>query len=790
MSGTAFRSAFEPGTHNLFAMTDLHPSGARRRRTWPILLSAFAGYSALAVLVTFPLVLHLSSRLPKDLGDPLLTASILWWNAHVMPLTERWWNGFGFFPATGMMAFSDHFLGASLIASPLQWLGASPITAYNLTFLASFPLCAVAAHVLALTLTKRHDAAIVCGLAYGFNPYRVAHVEHLELLLAFGMPAALAALHLYADTRRARWLVAFAAALTIQALSASYYALFFTVFLGLWILWFMRPRAWREVLAIVAAGSVSAIVISPIVLGYSRIHHSYNLTRDFADEVLKYSADLSSLVTASPLSPVWGWTASLNGGERQLFPGLTITALAVAGAVLLRRSRPDGRDCLAPVSKTLWAMSAAFAAIAIGARMVGPWHLDWGWLTVSVTVPYKPLSLSAVFAIGAIALSPTLRAAYRRRSALAFYLVAASVLFLCSLGPKPALLGEQVLYEPPYAWLMRLPFFEDTVRVPARFAMLGLLALSVAGSLAFHRLTSLTRQRVALLSVVIAGIVAGGWIRGLLLPTVPQSGFQIPPGDESATVMELPLGDVWRDTAALYRGTFHRRRTVNGYNGYEPSYYQVLRRALAGRNPTILEELASSGPLLIAVDNQIDPDQSWVSFLSNDPNVKRLNEDANWTLFQLRLKHPRPPQDRCASNPLAIAAVFDAQGQVDVATLTDQNPATRWITSRPQRVGDLLILDLGRVERLCGLMVSMGSAAVLYPGTLGVATSFDNVTWEIGFVGKMGGAAFRAALENPRDARISVPLRGKTARYLRLRVRQSQPLYPWAVADIVVEGQR
>lgn len=771
-------------------MTDFDPSTAERRRTWLTLASAFAAYSALAVLVTFPLILDLSSRLPKDLGDPLLTASILWWNAHVMPLTERWWNGFGFFPATGMMAFSEHFLGASLIASPLQWLGCSPITAYNLTFLASFPLCGVAAHALALTLTKRHDAAVVCGLAYGFNPYRVAHVEHLELLLAFGMPAALAALHLYADTRRARWLVAFAAALTIQVLSTSYYALFFTVFLGLWILWFMRPRAWRDLLAIVAVSSASALVVSPIVLGYTRIQDSYNLTRDFSEEILKYSADLSSLVTASPLSAVWGWTASLNSGEPPVFPGLTITALAVVGAIVSRRSRAVDRDRLAIVSKICWVISACLMAIAIGARVVGPWHLDWGWLTVSVTVPYKPLSLSAAFAIFAIALSPTVRAAFRRRSVFAFYLVAASVLFLCSLGPRPALLGEQVLYEPPYAWLMRLPFFGDTVRVPARFAMLGVLALSVAGSLAFHRLTSLTRQRVALLLVVAAGILADGWIRALPLPAVPQSGFQIPPGDRSAAVMELPLGDVWRDSAALYRVTIHRTRAVNGYNGYEPSYYQALWRALDERDPTILEALASFGPLLIATDNHVDPHQPWASFLSNHPDVSRLNEDANWTLFRLPLKHTRPPQDRCASNPLVITAAFDTHGPVDAAILTDQDPATRWITAHPQRAGDVLILDLGRLETMCGLVVSMGSAAVLYPGTLSVATSFDKVAWEAGFVGKMGGSAFRAALKDPRDARVSIPLRGKVARFVRLRIEQTQPSYPWAVADLAVEGQR
>lgn len=769
-------------------MTDLRPPAAGHRRTWPTLVSAFAVYSALAGVITFPLVLNLSSRLPKDLGDPLLVASILWWNANVMPLTQEWWNGFGFFPAAGMMAFSDHFLGASLMASPLQWLGSSPIAAYNLTFLASFSLCAIAAHALALTLTGRHDAAFVCGLAYGFNPYRVAHVEHLELLLAFGMPAALAALHLYADTRRVKWLVVFAAALTLQVLSASYYAVFFTVLLGLWTLWFMRPQAWRAVLAMAGAAGVAVVAVSPIVLGYQQIHQSYNLKRDFFDEVLEYSADLSSFVTASPLSALWGWTAPLNGGERQLFPGLTITVLAVAGAILLRRSNPASRDRLATVSAIYWVMAAGLATIAIGARVTGPWHLDWGWLTISGTAPFKTLSLSAALAVAAMSLSPAMRAAFRGRSTLVFYLVAAVILFLCSLGPRPALLGEQVLYEPPYAWLMRLPFFGDAVRVPARFGMLAILALSVAASLAFHRLTLVTRQRGALLLIVCTGIIAEGWMSGLPLPIPPQGVIRVPAGDRSAALMELPLGDVWRDTAALYRVTRHRMRGVNGYNGYEPPSYQVLRRALAERDHTILDALAGFGPLLIAADNRVDRDRPWASFLSTHPGVLRMGEEGNRTLFRLPWQERRP-QVRCTSNPLPISAAFDAEGQVDSAMLTDQDATTRWITPHPQCAGDKLIVDLGSVQRVCGLVVSMGSAAVYYPGTLRVATSLDNAAWQTGFERKTGGSVFRAALRNPARPGLFVPLFGQAARFIRLQIGQSQPDYPWAVADIVVDGQ-
>ena len=768
-------------------MTDLTPQGTHQRRSWPTFVLAFAAYTALAIVITFPLILNLSSRLPKDLGDPLLVATILWWNAQVVPLTQEWWNGFGFFPATGMMAFSDHFLGASVIALPLQWLGCSPITAYNLTLLASFPLCAIAAHALALTLAGRHDAAVVCGLAYGFNPYRVAHIEHLELLLAFGMPAALAALHLYAGTRRVKWLVVFTAALTLQVLSASYYAVFFTVLLGLWTVWFIRPQAWRAVMAMVAAAGVAALAVSPIILGYHRIHDSYNLTRDFFNEVVEYSADLSSFVTASPLSALWGWTAVLNGGERQLFPGLTITALALAGVILLRRAHAPDRDRLAMASAVCWVMAAALAATAIGARLTGPWDLDWGWLSVSGRAPHKTLSLSAALSIAAIALSPAMRAEFRVRSPLAFYLVAAAVLFVCSLGPRPALLGEQILYEPPYAWLMRLPFFGDAIRVPARFGMLAILALSVAGSLAFNRLALASRPRTAVLLLAVTGIVAESWIRELPLPLVPQAAFEISADDQTAAMMELPLGDVWRDTAAMYRATRNRLRRVNGYNGYEPPHYQVLRRALEERDPTVLDALAGFGPLLITTDNRVDRDQPWASFLSSHPDARRVSDLGTRTMFRLPLKQ-RPPPFRCESRPLDIAAIFDAEGPIDTTLLTDQDPNTRWVTPHPQRAGDTLTVDLGRVESVCGLRLSMGSAAVFYPGTLRVATSLDNVTWVTNFERDRGGAALRAALQDPVRPSLFIPLTVKAARFIRLQIVRSRPKYPWAVANIIADG--
>lgn len=335
-----------------------------------------------------------------------------------------------------MLAFSDHRLGLSLIASPIQWLGGSAITAYNLTLLATFGLSALAAQALGLMLTRRHDTALVCGLAYGFNPYRIAHIEHLELLAAFGMPAALVCLHGLKDTRRVRWLWYFAAAVTLQGLCSSYYLAFFAVLIVLWTLWFVDWKDWRLILGIAAGCLVSIVALLPIIAMYVRIHQAFGMVRGYR-EVVMFSADLSSLVTASPLLTVWGWTSRFNTSERQLFPGLTIVVLVLAGVWLARRaSRATAHGSMTP-AYIFAALTGLAVAAVVSVRLFGPWHVAIGPLRASATDAFKPQSVALVFLLAAIVSAPSARAALLRRSPLAFYVFAAACSSAAS-APSPS----------------------------------------------------------------------------------------------------------------------------------------------------------------------------------------------------------------------------------------------------------------------------------------------------------------------------------------------------------------
>ncbi|HEV3057856.1 MAG TPA: discoidin domain-containing protein [Vicinamibacterales bacterium] len=740
----------------------------------------FIGYTLLTLLITYPVAWHLSTRVPHDLGDPLLSTVILWWNAHSMPLGAQWWNGSFFWPATGTLTFSDHRLGASLLASPLQWTGLRPLTAYNITLLATFPLCALAAHWLAYTLTGRYDAALLAGLAYGFNPYRFAHIEHLELLAAFGMPAALAALHQYLTHRSAKWIVVFAGALLLQALSCSYYFLFFLILLGLWMLWFLR---WGSLTPyrIIAAVAIVIAVMSPIAARYLAEHKHYGLTRGLGD-IVTLSGDVTSIVTGPPLSLLWGWTSSLNGPERQLFPGAVIVILTAVGVVAAVRSQPpSARSNRVPAA--LLAVGAVFALIAASVWQFGPWRAAG----ISVGTPFKPFSLAFFSWLGALGCSSWVRDAYARRSAFAFFLLTSVFLFVCSLGPKPAFLGRQILYQPPYAWLMRLSVFGESVRVPARFAMLVALTLSMAAALAYARLTRRRPSTVLIATAIAAAILADSWNRPLPALAPPAAW-----PSEVSTVgvhafVELPLGETTHDAAAMYRSTLSGLPTANGYSGYFPAHYEALRLALDERDETALDVLAAPGPLLVMVERAWPYSNERLAWLRGNPRARQVAENADAVWFQV-VARPRAATS-CGSSTLPIAALADTWGPADLPPVTDGNDDTFWSTGESQQVGDMLTLDLGRVAQPCSVRLSLGSHVGSFPRMLNVSTSADGSSWQTSFMGKLGGEVVASALVHPRAVAVELPLAGQPARFIRLRVEAEQPEIAWIVTELAVTSR-
>lgn len=748
---------------------------------WRTLCVASLAYLLLAAAITFPLVLDLESGVPHDLGDPLLSASLLWWNAHVTPLTAAWWDGPWFHPEPGALAFSDHRLGASLLASPLQWAGLGAVAAYNVTLLFSFVASAVACFALVRALTGRADAAAIAGLAFGFNPYRMAHIEHLELLLAFGMPLSLLALHRYHQTRRVSWLLALAASILLQGLCSSYYLLFFSIFMGLWIVWFMRPTEWRAGLAIGAVSLLPVALLAPIYLRFAEVHRHYGFRRE-GYEIAFQSADVTSVLTASPMLALWGWTSTLNGPEKQTFPGLAIALLALAGAVGAWRSRRLEPDRTTRLARTCGLLSAVVVGAAAAAQVWGPMRAALGPVRLSIDAIHKPLSIALLLGLFALFLSRRARDAYHRRSCLAFYGLAFGAMWLLSLGHQPRLLGTDVLYRPPYAWLMALPGFDSAVRVPARFAMPAALALSVAGGLAFPRiLAGLKTSRPAVAALCLLAVAADTWPSALPIREAPRA-WQVPAGSSVAAVMELPFGGAEWDAAAMFRTAFHGLPTVNGMSGYLTPRYEALVRAVGAREPEALAAIAETGPVLIAIDKRDGAYPSWLAYVQAGPGVRGAGEDERWQF--LHLDRRVDARAACSQRVIRPVQASDGAGVVEIAPLVDDDPVTMRQTRAEQTANDVLTLDFGTSAPICSIGFSLGGVAKDYPGRLRVEVSLDGEAWSPVFEGTTAGLALKAALAQPVDARVEVPVPSPASRFVRLHLLRGSPSERWTLAEL------
>ena len=200
-------------------------------------------------------------------------------------------------------------------------------------------LSGLGAHFLAYTITRRHDAAAVAGVAFAFAPYRLAQPPHIQVLASFWTPVCLAALHRYGSTARTRWILIAVSAWVIQALSCGYYLFFLAALLALWFLWFALGR-WpiRRLALAVAAFAAGALLLAPLFRGYQVIlQDTYGFKRSIG-EIRFFSADVAGLLLRQRRTARRGDGYSVfQRPESNLFPGLTIVLLAIAA---LYRAHP------------------------------------------------------------------------------------------------------------------------------------------------------------------------------------------------------------------------------------------------------------------------------------------------------------------------------------------------------------------------------------------------------------------------------------------------------------------
>jgi hypothetical protein len=440
------------------------------------------------------------------------------------------------------------------------------------------------------------------------------------------------------------------------------------------------------------------------------------------------------------------------------------------------------RDRLDRLGRWALIIAAVAAVVAALGWALDPWRIDLPGLRISSDSPYKQLSIAVLFVAIWLAMTTPMRRAWHHRSAFAFYALASILLFVCSFGPRPRFAGHEFLYQPPYRWIMAVPVF-GSVRVPARFAMPAMLTLATAGALGFSRWRNGGRAGRAVLALVLIGVAADGWLAPVPLAPVPD--IWPPARAEGFTaVVELPLGDLFGDLAAMHRATAHGRPLVNGSSGFQPGHYVALRSALDERDPIAFDWLSPPGRVLLVVDRTAPDAAEWDQFVATYPRVTPLPSDARWGFYALA---PAPPAPQaCSGTPLAIRSINDGSAPLDLRTFVDGSPDTWWATPHLQRERDNLTIDLGTTASPCAVTLALGRFYPGYARSMVIESSGDGNDWTMVAHIRTSALVVRAALDDPKTTAFTVPLTVRPARYLRLRLDQNNDRYAWHVTDLQV----
>jgi hypothetical protein len=587
-------------------------------------LGAFAFYVALATAMTWPLATHLSTAVP-DFGDPLLNAWIIDWVCHA--LTHAPLDLFDapiYHPAPNTLAFSENMTGVALIVLPFHLAGLSSLTVYNIALLLGFAFSGYGAFVLARTITHSTPAALIAGVIHGFASFKIAHVQHLQIVWSGWLPLLLAAILLYWREPRPRNAALVGGVFVMNGLTNIHWLLFggFALVMTIAFLQFARPRQghWKQLLGALA---LSSLVLLRFLIPYQTVANTYGARRTTGEARRMSAAPVHWLVGSSRNVVYGGMFGKWRTDERELFPGVVAVVLAGIGLFASRPLTLALSPRLRLGERRLdYAIVALFAISVIvawfGRVKLGP---------LSFAGADVPAVITTILVL--IRIAPRVRVKSAEISAAALWLV---IGFLGSLGWS--------FFLHPFLFRVVTPF--RATRVPARWAAIAYVGIAVLAAIGAAKLMKNSRAVAAvLLALAIVDVTSRVRWQQVPQPAPIYAGVR-----GARSLLELPLTGEGIPFLYLLAQTGHRVPLVNGTSGWETPAHEQLRRL--ERELRYPDGFVRDAELLLVHDALLSHEQrtALAPLLARLQLVRREGSDA---LFKI----PRGPAGT-ASVPRAV----------------------------------------------------------------------------------------------------------------------------------------
>jgi hypothetical protein len=379
--------------------------------------------------------------------------------------------------------------------------------------------------------------------------------------------------------------------------------------------------------------------------------------------------------------------------------GLLVAATLAPAAIAYYRARTIHHQVRGV--EEIVANSADLRAYVVGKNSIGIWR----WLPTAVAIDPEKELFPGLFAVALAALGLCAARADRvRRRWIVVYGITAIAALMLSLGPHIRIWGAQVTEHGPYSWLLALVPGMDGMRVPARFAIVVIAALSVL--LAFGVDWLIAHAARALRPVIAAAcalmVVADGW--AVPIDTVRYSARGRPEDRaiaswladrEPGTLLHLPARPSTGEQMLDYQfmTLVHRHPIVNGYSGYATPLLDFLGSGASPlydveRFPAAVRMLRAIGVRYVIVHpgdydaaSRADalPEHTIDAFRASGQIAKEAALP-QVTAFELQ-PWSAAPEARTSIAPIdpreLTASASESPGRVE--NLFDGDPDTRWI---------------------------------------------------------------------------------------------------------------
>jgi PA14 domain-containing protein len=303
---------------------------------------SLAGHAALALVMSWPLVLDLAGSGVMDRPDGRLNAWILAWDVHALAhAPSRLFQAPIFHPLPDALAFSENLLVPAVLAAPALLLG-GPVLGYNVVLLLSMVVSGLGAQLLVRRVSGDRLAAFVGGAIFAVGAHRWIRLAHLHAQVTLFLPFALLAFELFWQRRTWRRALAVGALLALQALSSIYLGAIAALTLGAAAVAAIAGglRA-RDLLKLAGGLLLAALIVAPVLRPYLRMRAFHGMEWSLAD-VATYATTLESYAASGTrlYGPLTQRHLDPERVQDTLFPGMVPLLLGIAGlAVAPRRYR-------------------------------------------------------------------------------------------------------------------------------------------------------------------------------------------------------------------------------------------------------------------------------------------------------------------------------------------------------------------------------------------------------------------------------------------------------------------